>query len=57
MASELHKRNDLHTYLNDHPVTLPNLDNFYSKMLHLPCGWWVTKEDLDKMVSIIKEGW
>lgn len=57
MASELHKRNDLHTFLNDYPASLPNLDDFYSKMLHLPCGWWVKKEDLDKMVSIIKEGW
>lgn len=57
MASELHKRNDLHTYLNDYPAVLPNLDDFYSKMLHLPCGWWVTKENLDKIVSIIKEGW
>lgn len=57
MASELHKRNDLHTFLNDNPANLPNLDSFYSKMLHLPCGWWVTKEDLEKMVSIIKQGW
>lgn len=58
MASELHKRNDLHTFLNDFPATqLPNLDSFYSKMLHLPCGWWVTKEDCDKMITILKEGW
>ena len=57
MASELHKRNDLHTYLNDHPTQLPNLDSFYSEMVHIPCGWWVTKQDCDKMVSIIKSGW
>lgn len=57
MGSELHKRNDLHTYLNDYPTELPNLDMFYSKMVHLPCGWWVTKEDCDKMISLIKEGW
>lgn len=57
MASELHKRNDLHTFLNDHPTVLPNLDTFYRKMLHLPCGWWVTKEDCDKMITILKEGW
>lgn len=56
-ASELHKRNDLHNYLNDHPAVLPNLDNFYDKMVHIPCGWWVTKEDLDKMVNLIKKGW
>lgn len=57
MASELHKRNDLHTYLNDYPAHLPNLDNFYSKMVHIPCGWWVSKEDCDKIISLIKSGW
>lgn len=57
MASELHKRNDLHTFLNDNPANLPNLDEFYKKMVHIPCGWWVTKNDLDKMISLIKNGW
>ncbi|CAD7811158.1 UDP-4-amino-4-deoxy-L-arabinose--oxoglutarate aminotransferase [Chryseobacterium aquaeductus] len=57
MASELHKRNDLHTYLNDYPTELPNLDLFYKKMVHIPCGWWVTREDCDKMISLIKSGW
>ena len=56
-ATELHKRNDMHEFLNDHPTVLPNLDIFYSKMVHLPCGWWVTKEDCDKIISIIKSGW
>lgn len=57
MASELHKRSDSHTYLNDFNTELPNLDLFYSKMVHIPCGWWVTKEDCDKMVTLIKKGW
>lgn len=57
MASELHKRNDLHTYLNDYPNKLPNLDVFYSKMVHIPCGWWVTKDDCNKMIALIKGGW
>lgn len=57
MASELHKRNDLHDYLNDYPTTLQGLDSFYDKMVHIPCGWWVTKEDLDKMINLIKKGW
>lgn len=57
MASEVHKRNDLHTYLNDFNIELPNLDIFYSKMVHIPCGWWVTREDCDKMISLIKRGW
>jgi perosamine synthetase len=57
MASELHKRNDLHAYLNDYPAKLSNLDLFYSKMVHLPCGWWVTEEDRNKIVKLIKGGW
>jgi perosamine synthetase len=57
MASELHKRNDLHTYLNDFPTKLPNLDLFYSKMVHLPCGWWVSDEEREKIVTLIKQGW
>ena len=57
MASELHKRNDLHTFLNDYPTELPNLDLFYSKMVHIPCGWWLTDEDRTNIVNIIKSGW
>jgi len=57
MASEIHKRNDSHTYLNDFPSNMPNLDKFYSKLVHIPCGWWVTIEDCDKMVELIKKGW
>ena len=56
-ASELHKRNDLHQYLNDNPMELPNLDQFYEKMVHIPCGWCVTKDDCDKMIELIRKGW
>jgi hypothetical protein len=36
---------------------LPGLDSFYSRMLHIPCGWWVTDEDRERIVSVIKKGW
>jgi len=57
MASEIHKRNDLHAYLNDYSTEMPNLDRFYSRLVHIPCGWWVTLEDCDKMIDAIKKGW
>lgn len=57
MASELHKRNDLHTFLNDYPAKLSNLDKFYNNMVHIPSGWWVTREDCDRIISLIKSGW
>jgi dTDP-4-amino-4,6-dideoxygalactose transaminase len=57
MASEIHKRNDLHSYLNDYPTEMPSLDMFYSRLVHIPCGWWVTLKDCDKMIDVIKKGW
>lgn len=56
-ASELHKRNDFHDYLNDFNDSLPMLDDFYAKMVHIPCGWWLDREDRDRMVQLIKAGW
>jgi len=57
IASELHKRNDWHSFLNDFNSALPALDNFYSKMVHLPCGWWVGNEERESIVNVIKSGW
>ena len=57
MASELHKRNDQHDYLNDFQQKLPFLDIFYTKLVHIPCGSWVEKEERENIVSIIKKGW
>lgn len=56
-ASELHKRNDAHTIFKSSLTELPNLDSFYEKMVHLPCGWWVNEEDRAIIVDIIKSGW
>lgn len=57
MASELHKRNDLHTFLNDTHGVLPNMDRFYEKLVHIPCGWWVDEEQRDKIAKVIRSGW
>lgn len=56
-ASELHKRNDWHDYLNDFKETLPTLDKFYERLVHIPCGWWLTADDRERMVETIKKGW
>ncbi|HEY5368235.1 MAG TPA: DegT/DnrJ/EryC1/StrS family aminotransferase [Hanamia sp.] len=57
IASELHKRNDSHTYLNDFNEELPTMDRFYKRLVHIPCGWWVSTEDREKIRKTIKEGW
>jgi perosamine synthetase len=57
MASDLHKRNDLHSIFNDSKTTLPNVDKFEKEWVHIPCGWWVTSEDREYIVNTIKKGW
>ncbi|QOR66325.1 DegT/DnrJ/EryC1/StrS family aminotransferase [Cytobacillus suaedae] len=57
MASELHLRNDRHSIFAESKNVLPALDNFYKEFVHIPCGWWVNKEDRERIVEVIKKGW
>lgn len=55
-ASKLHRPNNLHKIFSESKVLLPNLDLFYKKLLHIPCGWWVTDEDREKILVILERG-
>lgn len=55
--SQAHKRNDQHSVFSDSKCDLPGLDMFYDRMLHIPCGWWVTDEDREFIVDTIRQGW
>ncbi|MBL8812547.1 MAG: DegT/DnrJ/EryC1/StrS family aminotransferase [Planctomycetaceae bacterium] len=57
VASVLHKRSDAHEYLNDFRIELPILNKAYDRLLHIPCGWWVTSEDRERIVEIVRSGW
>jgi dTDP-4-amino-4,6-dideoxygalactose transaminase len=56
-ASSLHLRNDRHSVFNAKDIETPNLDDFYESFVHIPCGWWLTDEDRDYIVSAIRRGW
>lgn len=56
-ASPLHHRNDTHSVFAYAKCPLPNMEDWYSHFVHIPCGWWVTKEDRERIVDIIKKGW
>lgn len=55
--SQVHRRNDWHSVFASSRCELPGLDSFYSRMLHIPCGWWVSDEDREYIVNIIRKGW
>lgn len=52
-----HKRNDRHSIFSSASRPLPGLDYFYSRMLHIPCGWWVSDSDREYIATALKSGW
>ena len=53
-ASKLHRPNNLHSIFGaSNNVILPGLDRFYKRLLHIPCGWWVSSEDREKICRVI----
>jgi dTDP-4-amino-4,6-dideoxygalactose transaminase len=53
----VHRRNDLHRVFAGSRRDLPGLDEFWGRMLHLPCGWWVSSDDRERMGEAIRKGW
>jgi dTDP-4-amino-4,6-dideoxygalactose transaminase len=55
-ASKLHRPNNLHSIFKASQTDLPGLDSFYRRLLHIPCGWWVTDEDRYRIVEVLRKG-
>ncbi len=56
-ASPLHHRNDTHSVFDYAKCRLPDMDDWYSHFVHIPCGWWVNEETREKIVETIRKGW
>lgn len=57
LASPLHHRSDTHSVFSESKCELPQMDEWYSKFVHIPCGWWVGQEERERIVDVIKKGW
>lgn len=55
-ASKLHRPNNLHSIFSESSVNLPGLEKFYKRLLHIPCGWWVGKQDRENIINILQKG-
>ena len=53
----VHQRNDIHSLFADARTDLPVLDDFSSRMINIPVGWWVDPGDAGYIVDVIKTGW
>jgi dTDP-4-amino-4,6-dideoxygalactose transaminase len=55
VVSQVHQRNDTHTVFNEFKTSLQNLDDVEKEIICIPVGWWLTEEDLNRIVESIKE--
>ena len=55
-ASKLHRPNHLHTVFAPYRRPMPQLDEFYRRLVHIPCGWWVGADDRERIVDALRKG-
>ena len=55
MVSQVHRRNDVHSCLSTSRTSLPQLDELESKIICIPCGWWLSDIQIDYIINCIKE--
>jgi dTDP-4-amino-4,6-dideoxygalactose transaminase len=57
VVSQVHERNDKHSAVKMFGSFLPSLDKICAGLICIPCGWWVSDDDLNYICNTIKEGW
>lgn len=53
-ASQVHRRNDVHTCVQAFRIPLPQLDRLETSYLCLPVGWWLTSDDREHIIKTMK---
>ena len=58
-CQRLHVRNDRYSCFADarRDYALPGVDLFDRENLSIPCGWWLSREERERIVACIRAGW
>ena len=56
-TSQVHNRNDSNTCVSEYSCDLPNIDELEKELICIPVGWWLIHEDLDYIITAIRNGW
>jgi dTDP-4-amino-4,6-dideoxygalactose transaminase len=56
-AQRLHLRNDQFSCFKGVGELLPGVERFDQENLSIPCGWWVSQDDRERIVKCLMEGW
>jgi dTDP-4-amino-4,6-dideoxygalactose transaminase len=56
-ASQVHSRNDDHAAYNFPNGPLPGLDEYDARHLNIPCGWWLSQDDIVQVIRAVRSFW
>ena len=51
----VHVRNDKYSCFKQFKCDLPGVDRFSSRMINIPCGWWLTEKEISKIVDTVRQ--
>lgn len=54
-ASQVHKRNDVHSCMREFACELPQLDAMQHRYVCVPVGWWLTQDDIQHIKNSLLE--
>ena len=56
-ARQIHPRNDTLSVFSASRRPLPGIDFFDPREVCLPCGWWVSPAEVERIAAVAKSGW
>ena len=54
-CSKLHQPNHIYSGFNVAKSVLPKTDEFMKSILAIPCGWWLTEKNMEKIANSLKK--
>ena len=54
-CSSLHQRNDIYSCFNTKKIQCTQVLKIEKKLVGIPCGWWLSKQELDFIVAVVKK--
>lgn len=54
MVSQVHNRNDINSCVSMYNEQLPNLDILEQEIVCIPVGWWLSNDDISRIIESIR---
>ena len=54
-SKQVHPRNDTYSLFKEFQSSLPGVDTYSKQELSIPCGWWVSTDEVIRISNLIKD--